>query len=275
MSDTTSLTADSYPYLTGMGLRNRAHMVFDEFHQDRPNSIKEDGQVIFVKTDYIPQFFSYIMPSIKYQVNIITHNSALGIDASYNRYLNNSKILKWYAQNANFFHEKLESVPLGIANRRWPHGDVDLIEDIKSKTTEKQYLAYMNFDINTNATKRSVVYDVFKDKEYVLKGSKKSFKDYLVDLSLSKYCISPPGAGIDCHRIWECIAIGTIPIVERCHNISFHTKMPIMIIDDWNIVTKEELDHKYDFYNSILYNESPLYLEYWIDKIGLNQNVIR
>ena len=183
--------------------------------------------------------------------------------------------MRWYAQNANTPHEKLESIPLGIANRRWPHGDIDLIESTKAKMTDKKHLVYMNFDIKTNVSDRSVVYDIFKDKDCVLKGEKKPFKDYLSDLSISKYCISPPGAGIDCHRIWESIAIGTIPIVERCHNVSFHAKMPIMIIDDWDTVTKEELEHKYDFYNSIMYDKAPLYLDYWIKKIGLNQDVIR
>jgi hypothetical protein len=271
----SDLTKDSYPYLTGMSLRNRSHLVFDEFRQDKPDCITQDGQVVFIKTDYVKQFFSYVMPFIKNKVAIVTHNSALGVDSKYLDFLNNTKVTKWYAQNANFFHEKLISVPLGVANHRWPHGDVELIRNVSKKSSEKSHLVYMNFDINTNKTSRSAVYDIFRNKDYVRKGQKKPFKDYLEDLSSSKYCISPPGAGIDCHRIWESIAVGTIPIVERCHNISFHSKMPIMIIDDWTEVTKEELNHKYDFYTSVMYDKSPIYMDYWIEKIGLNKNVIK
>ena len=48
-----NLTQDSYPYITGMGIRNRCHMIFDEFRKDEANKIKYDGQVIFIKTDLV------------------------------------------------------------------------------------------------------------------------------------------------------------------------------------------------------------------------------
>ena len=57
-----NLTQDSYPYITGMGIRNRCHMIFDEFRKDEANKIKYDGQVICINTDLEPMFFSDIMP---------------------------------------------------------------------------------------------------------------------------------------------------------------------------------------------------------------------
>jgi len=51
-------TADSYPYVTGMGFRNRCHLVFDEFLREGPGNVTENGQVAFVKIDFIPEFFS-------------------------------------------------------------------------------------------------------------------------------------------------------------------------------------------------------------------------
>ena len=50
-------TKCSYPYLTGMGLRNRCHLIYDEFQKDPANKITQDNQVIFVKTDLIYDFF--------------------------------------------------------------------------------------------------------------------------------------------------------------------------------------------------------------------------
>jgi len=266
------ITKDSYPYVTGMGFRNRSHMIFDEYQKDDPSKITTDGQVVHVKTDYVPHFFINVLPLIKYKIILLTHNSSYGIDASYTKFLNNSKILKWYAQNANFYHPKLQSIPLGIANARWPHGNIQEVEEVKKQNNAKDYLVYMNFDVKTNPTKRQKILGMFEDKDYVLKGEKKPFKEYLTDLSRSKFTLSPPGHGIDCHRIWESIAIGTIPIIENCHNISFHRDCPVMIIDDWRVLTKEFLEHKYEFYKSSLYTNSKIYLDYWINEIGLKQN---
>lgn len=263
------VTTDSYPYVTGMGFRNRCDLIFDEHHRDNPDKITKAGQVAFVKTDLISHFFRDIVPKLDYNIKIITHNSALGIDARYSSFLDNPKIIKWYAQNANYYHPKLESVPLGIANRHWPHGDTSLLDDLNDKNINKDHLVYMNFDLKTNIVERTKIYNLFNGKDFVLNGDKKIFKDYLADLARCKYTISPPGAGIDCHRIWESVAVGTIPIVQNCHNITFHTKMPIMIIDDWNTVDRKILEHKYDFYMSELYNKSALFLDHWINKINL------
>ena len=264
-----NLTQDSYPYITGMGIRNRCHMIFDEFRKDEANKIKYDGQVIFIKTDLVPMFFADIMPKINRSVVVVTHNSALGIDEKYKKFLDDPRIIKWYAQNANFNHPKLCSVPLGIANARWPHGDISEIKKANEPKSKKDHLVYMNFDLKTNITERTKVYDMFKDKDYVLKGERKPFGEYLKDLARCKYTLSPAGAGIDCHRIWESIAVGTIPVVQNCHNISFHTKMPIMVIDDWNNLNKKHLEEKYDTFKERKYTYTPLYLDYWIKKIGL------
>ena len=267
-----TITSDSYPYVTGMGFRNRSHMIFDEFQQDSPDVITDDGQIIFIKTDMVPYFFNFVMPKIKNNVVILTHNSALGIDERYINFLNNSKVVCWYAQNANFDHPKLFSIPLGIANLRWPHGDITKIDKVNKMQLQKKHLVYMNFDLQTNVSERTKVFNMFNQKDFVLKGQKKPFLEYLEDLASCKYTLSPPGAGIDCHRIWESIAVGTIPIVQNCHNISFHTKMPILVIDDWRCLTQEFLEDKYYFLCSELYNNSPLYLDYWITKIGLKKN---
>ena len=48
-----------------------------------------------------------------------------------------------------------------------------------------------------------------------------------------------------------------------------------MIVNNWSEVTKEELEHKYDFYHSGLYRKDALFLDYWIKKIGLNQYVVK
>ena len=261
-------TADSYPYVTGNGFRNRSHLIYDEFRKDGPENITEDGQVVFIKIDLVESFFWHVMSNVKYRVKIITHNGAKGLDLSYLQYLNNKKVINWFAQNANIRHEKLTSIPLGLANKRWAHGNTEIIEDIASSQIERRYLAYMNFDIGTNSDKRSEVHKMFFDKDYVYCAPKKPFVDYLKDLKLNKFCISPQGRGADCHRIWESILMGTIPIVKNCQNISFYRDMPILIINNWEQINQQFLEEQYE--NKLnTWNDSKLFLDYWVEKIGL------
>tara|TARA_R100000008_G_scaffold84500_1_gene72044 strand:- start:3923 stop:4744 length:822 start_codon:yes stop_codon:yes gene_type:complete len=266
--DGISLTSDSYPYVTGNGFRNRAHMIFDEHQQDDPSKITEDNQVIFIKTDFVSHFFTNVLPEIDYKVKIITHNSALGIDFGYLQFLDNRKVTSWHAQNANILHYKLNSIPLGVANKRWAHGNIDIIEEVSTSDENKENLAYMNFDISTNSNTRSEVHNLFSDQSYVYCAPKKSFGEYLKDLKSSKFCISPQGRGVDCHRIWESILMRTIPIVKDCQNISFYRDMPILIIDDWAQIDEKFLEEEYE--NKInKWDDSKLFMDHWIKEIGL------
>ena len=271
INDKVDATQDSYPYVTGMGFRNRAHGIWDEFHQDDPNNIRFDGQVVFVKTDLIPFFFAQVMPKIYRAIRLVTHNSAIGIDRNYEEFLNDPRIISWHAQNANFSHPKLFSIPLGLANQRWCHGDLEVVKEVSSKEIDKTNLVYMNFDLDTNRENRTKVYNMFHGKEYVLETPSKSFRDYLRDLRSSKYVLSPPGRGIDCHRVWESILMGAIPIVERSHNMSFYEEMPIVLVDNWDIVTKDWLEESYSKLASKDY-EDMTQLDYWINKLGLLEN---
>ena len=57
---------------------------------------------------------------------------------------------------------------------------------------------------------------------------------YLQQLSDHKFAFSPPGNGVDCHRIWECFYLGVIPIVKRSPHTENYKDLPVLIIDDWN-----------------------------------------
>jgi hypothetical protein len=262
-----TITADSYPYVTGMGFRNRAHLIYDEFQKDASSNITRDGQVVFIKTDFVSEFFAFILPTINYNITIITHNSDFNITTNYIQYIDNPKVISWYAQNVDVQHPKLKSIPLGIGNRRWQHGNIEELEEVKAQTLDKQHLVYMNFNANTNSGKRNMVASLFSNANYVYTAANKSFVNYLIDLKSSKYAISPQGNGIDCHRTWEALLMGSIPIVKNCNNISFYTNLPILIIDNWATITEEFLEEKY---NSFSFNNiEHMFIDYWIKEIGL------
>jgi hypothetical protein len=81
-----------------------------------------------------------------------------------------------------------------------------------------------------------------------------------------KFVLSPPGNGIDCHRTYEAIALGCIPIVKSSPLDPLYEGLPVIIVQDWSEVTRELLEKEYP-YNMDIYSEK-MYLQYWIDKIN-------
>jgi hypothetical protein len=107
---------------------------------------------------------------------------------------------------------------------------------------ETKNLVYMNFTMTTNPDERQYVWDTFKDKPWVTAGYPLPQEDFYKELRNHRFCLCPSGNGIDTHRIWESIYVGTIPIVK--HNLvhSDWMELPILFVNDWSEVTPELLE---------------------------------
>jgi hypothetical protein len=71
--------------------------------------------------------------------------------------------------------------------------------------------------------------------------------EYFNELTKNKFIISPEGNGIDCHRHYEAIMAGSIPIVEENELIKKkYGNIPILYTKDYSEITEEYLIKKYD-----------------------------
>ena len=84
-------------------------------------------------------------------------------------------------------------------------------------------------------------------------------------------------AGLDCHRTWEALYTGTIPIVISSSINELYEDLPVLIVPDWDSITKEFLEQKYEEIQNKLknneYNMDKLYFEYWKNMIERKQNI--
>lgn len=58
------------------------------------------------------------------------------------------------------------------------------------------------------------------------------------EMAKAKFVVSPLGMGADCHRTWEALALGCIPIVKKSGISPLFKDMPVMVVDDWSEVTE-------------------------------------
>ena len=91
-----------------------------------------------------------------------------------------------------------------------------------------------------------------------------------------KFILSPPGAGIDWHRTWEALYTGTIPIGLTSSINELYEDLPVLIVPNWYVITKEFLEQQYEEIQKKLqnneYNMDKLYFEYWKNMIERKQS---
>jgi hypothetical protein len=217
---------------------------------------------IFVYTHCLPHFFNKFFKYLNPGTVLITHNSDDCITENFSTYLNDNTISKWYCQNKLISHPKLFSLPIGIANSQWPHGDQQLIKNIKELCKQKTNLIFKNFDQNTNKDER-IHCDNITNKNGIYMSPKTAIKEYWLQLASSCFVISPAGNGIDCHRILECLYLRTVPIVLNHESLEQFKHLPILFLDSWEEVTISFLQSKLNNFIDVDWNIAELDINFW------------
>ena len=94
-------------------------------------------------------------------------------------------------------------------------------------------------------------------------------QEFLTKLATAKFCICPRGNAIDTFRLWDCLYVGTIPIVVR--EAVFHEQLsdlPILFLDhysEYRQLSAEFLERTYETYLRTAFNYSKLDVRYWLD----------
>ena len=220
-------------YLSGNRFRETCHV---EWSYGKINVNKRnDNSFIFLNLDRVHDFFTNHKPTAPYY--LITNNSDLDVNESYEWIANDPLLIKWYAQNLNFSHPKVLGCPLGIVNYKngidvSRCGNPFTFDRIRRAENEKQTLIYSNFSIRTNPVARAKCLEVSKSppQEVV------SYETYLQDLSKSYFCLAPEGVGIDTHRLWESLYLKTIPIITKNQMVEggMYQGLPMVILDSWD-----------------------------------------
>lgn len=268
----------SEPFISGDTFRSHADHVFDETTLKMDPKRVQSGDVIFVKTDweYLETFFTVYHPQIGVPYVLLTHNSDHSAPGPFRSYLDAPTLLGWFAQNVEGDpHPKLHPIPIGLANLCWTHGNPRVFSALlpSAKNTNRPFLCYLNFAPSTYPKERPYVWSLFADQPWCKTSEPKGLRPYLNDLTRSKFVLSPRGNGIDCHRTWEALLMGSIPIVRSSSLDPLYEDLPVVIVQDWNEISEEFLNEQYEAIAKKSYNLDKLFIAYWLNLIAnMNQD---
>jgi hypothetical protein len=178
--------------------------------------------------------------------------SRLGTDLD--TMLNSPLFVHAFACNCDVKDPRITQVPLGVdyhssaARSRPANQNVDLLHYTwkDHQSSQRELKIIYNFNVGTNPSARRDV------KSQLLKNLPSQYlQEFRFGTSRStiwqataktEFMVSPPGAGMDCHRHWEIIALGAIPIIVRMTPFSeLYDDLPAVQVDSYEEVTLDNL----------------------------------
>lgn len=223
----------------------------------------KDGDVIYTHTFYADQLFEKL-EKLSAQFTVVTHNCDTPADFP------PPDNVMWFTTNVNIRHGNLKSIPIGIENDLWLKDKKEQMLRKLEKPPKFKNLIYCNHNIKTNPKQRQKPYDVLSGERWatVQFGANGSgFDIYLNNIYNHPFVVCPEGNGIDTHRVWECLYVGTIPVVAKNINNSFYEDLPILFLDSWEQMEEKFLYDSYMQIRSKYWNLEKLEFEYWKDEI--------
>lgn len=253
-------------------------------------SLKKKTQYVCL-TGYkqvISQFFEKLLDKFTYTERVVI--ILIETDEVYlkKEWLNHAKLYKIYTWNKPFEHEKISCIPIGLNKNRQLNAISTWVNERKASMAPKTKLLCMNCSLSTSPERVKLnnlvenSFSSFCDILPFLSPSKKYYIPSNIEGRLSitetnpqcyrdwepyKFILSPQGAGLDCHRTWEALICGLIPIVKSSTIDELFEKLPVVIVQDWSEISETSLNKWYDDISTKkqnnYYNMNKLNLDYW------------
>lgn len=231
-------------------------------------SIPSSARLLFCETHYLEPLFREIAGR-KNKYVLISHNSDNELTEALVKLLPDN-VVRWFAQNADVEHPRIEGLPIGIANSGWDHGDFGRLKRIARQRLPQKNLAYLCASISTKSDVRQKVYEKFKDSPFVTVRGGENFiliDEFLSDIASHPFTLSPRGNGVDCHRTWEALYLGSYPVIEKSAAMRYFKDLPIVYVDSMDEVSEGMLRERYEKMSREPRNLQSLSMSYWKKRI--------
>jgi hypothetical protein len=258
---------------------------------------KFDGMSIYVCSELLNFFVNKILPNITNKFILVSGDSDLCVPMEVLSQIETIKLLNfplliyWLAQNTRIQeNDKIIQMPIGLdyhtinsnSNHMWkekdePHLPIfqesilfKVIEE-SPKFIDRKNKIYVKFTLGSDR-----FHDRIKSLQTIPRNLLEINNNFTKrtntwqQMAKYKFILSPFGNGMDCHRTWESIALGCIPIIRSPNFRNLFNEFNVLIVNDWNEITEELLN---SYLSSIGNNElnninnEKLNLKYWVDKI--------
>jgi hypothetical protein len=163
-------------------------------------------------------------------------------------------------------------LPIGLENRHHRRNGIGREFHIDSQNVfrvnrnkDLTIRVFSSFSVSTNFEERSELLQLLKKYGVDFVAPTLKPRTYRKEVLGSQFVLSPPGNGIDCHRTWEAIYLGAIPVVlKSCLHESLVNSFPIYATDTWENFLQKSDSELNSLINQFEGTEFPaLTMEFW------------
>jgi hypothetical protein len=254
------------------------------------------GDLVYARTHTVVSFVATALPLITVPFVLVSGDSDASAPTDVfsskddtKQFCDDPRLIAWFSQNLAdpAVHTKLHHLPIGLdyhtmaARRHWwgptmksRDQEAQLFQiaaaggPLKNRATK----VYCNFHFPWSMDpKRKFTYDR-RDALQQMARECLVFEPAPVERATSwqnqvccAFVSSPMGNGMDCHRTWEALALGCIPIVRTSALDPLFADLPVLIVKQWSDITPEFLVSVHKEYSSRTWNMRRTHLTTWIN----------
>lgn len=277
----------SYPYLSGDGFRALSDIAIDDISLiSSVERVLKGCEIdscpslnIYIAVSAIESyenqalFFNFLNSNLDFfkgNSRLIIHNGdkipPLSFLETISKYF-----YKIYCVNIINESEKIFSIPIGLENLHYVrNGLVDTFREHSclnklSLLKPKSNLLFSSFNVGTNLEERTIVRNQIIKSRFASTFKVVPAETYKRCLSDSFFSISPPGNGADCHRTWESIYFGVVPVVLKGYlSNKYIDNLPIHSVSSYEEFLQLNDIDLIDLYNSLISRPLDMaFLNYW------------
>lgn len=255
----------SWPWISEDAYRELSDWLIDapEYGCKFEPSAVQAGDVIFIKADYLDDFFQHQHQLIQHPYILVSHASDLSVPTEFARSKLASgpgNLAQWFAaQLANDHPAIMSYIPLGMNSPGWNKGNGPVVSGHFSDpaqiraTLRKKLVSFLEgklskddkvlaaFSIINNKPERSSALVGAQRLGYDLRSVKET--DWPDVLHRTLFIFAPVGnpIGIESHRIWEALVGGALPVVRLGEYEQLLDCLPFVPIYRWEEMTWNDL----------------------------------
>jgi hypothetical protein len=255
-----------------------------------------DSAVVYIHGSAIPFFATTIFPHVKHRLVLVSGDcdetvagDVFPSDEAFRAFIEDPRIIHWFSQNAATAHPKLTPIPIGmcyhciVRGGTWRHGEVSPLDyeaTLKGiaaaapAVAERELKCYANFHFQMwtkfGADRKDAISEIPAECIYYEPARIDTYDTWRAQVKYN-FVVSPHGGGYDCHRTWEALALGLIPIVRTSPMDRLFEGLPVVIVQRWSDITPAFLQEQFEIVQRRMaageYDMRRITLDYWMERI--------
>jgi hypothetical protein len=165
--------------------------------------------------------------------------------------------------------EMLTAIPFGVASIEGPNYTV---EQVRNEEVAAARQIFCRVNINPQTPFRKEIVDSLRENPMAtVMESQISPLDFMRQIKAHKFCISLGGMGNDTTRTWECLCLGTTPILWDTFAMRQFEDMPVAYYPGHGKITQEWMD-AVEYNNNFGKSLRRARMSYWRNLIMAHRN---